>query len=123
MKIACIVRCIGVGVFAAALQAGAQPPAGKGKPEHAGASPFIRFPVPQHAVGVMRHSQAAAIEAKAPRPAAGNAFGKTPAAAPVVGGAVVEGKAAKLPEAVALATAAAAPHSDGKAPAPECGAR
>ncbi|OGA64469.1 MAG: hypothetical protein A3G81_25290 [Betaproteobacteria bacterium RIFCSPLOWO2_12_FULL_65_14] len=56
MKIACIVRCIGVAVFAAALQAGAQPPEGKGKPERAGPSPLIRFPVPQHSVGVVMRS-------------------------------------------------------------------
>ena len=56
MRIACIARCIGVAVFAAALQAGAQPPEGKGKPERAGPSPLIRFPVPQHSVGVVMRS-------------------------------------------------------------------
>ena len=101
MDIGCIARCIGLAVFAASLQALAQPPEGKGKPAHAGASPFIRFPVPQQSVGVVRHSQAVAVpQAKAPELAgkafgnvarangqanvAGNAFGKSMSPAPVV---------------------------------------
>jgi hypothetical protein len=66
--IACIVRCIGVGVLVVSLQAGAQPPEGKGRPEHAGASPFIRFPVPQRSVGVMRQAEPKAL-ADLPSPA------------------------------------------------------
>lgn len=86
MDIGCITRCISLAVFAASLQAFAQPPDGKGKPAHAGASPFIRFPVPQQSVGVVRQSQpVAAPQVKAPQPA-GNAFGKSPNATLVVGG-------------------------------------
>lgn len=33
------------------IDALAQPPEGKGKPAHAGPSPFIQFPVPQNSVG------------------------------------------------------------------------
>jgi len=113
MDIACIARCIGVAVFAASLQAMAQPPEGKGKPAHAGASPFIRFPVPQQSVGVVRHSQAVAVpQAKAPELAGkafgksanpalvvrGNAFGKSMSPAPVVIAAPVAVPQAKAPE-------------------------
>lgn len=153
MDIGCIARCISAAVLAASLQAIAQPPEGKGKPAHAGASPFIRFPVPQQSVGVVRHSQAVAVPqakalelagkafGKSANPALvvrGNAFGKSISLAPVViaapvvtaAPAVTDGhtgmvdlKVPGLSEPVVLASGAGLSPAQKKAPLPECGAR
>lgn len=59
-----LTQCVGIVLFSISLLTLAQPPEGKGKPAHAGPSPFIQFPVPQNSVGVMhsnsRHGHAAA---------------------------------------------------------------
>lgn len=127
MDIGCIARCISLAVFAASLQALAQPPEGKGKPAHAGPSPFIRFPVPQQSVGVVPRSQAAAVA----EPRAGGLAGKSfndvagvnsPAGVESPSGAF-SANAAKLPEPVVLASGAGPSPAQKKAPPPECGAR
>lgn len=143
MGIACIARCIGVAAFAASLQVAAQPPAGKGKPEHAGVSPFIRFPVPQQAVDVMRNSHGKALAA--PRNPAAGAHGLSEAApgkalAVGLGNGLTQPAAPAAPSAeppsVAASARASKPvelalgtptggsaPSERKAPAPECGTR
>lgn len=102
MEVARIVRCIGAAVLAVSLQAGAQPPEGNGRAEHAGASPFIRFPVPQHSVGLAMRS-----------------FSKSQGDGP---SGPVKAKAAKLDGVVLPATAAPAAREK-RAALPGCGAR
>ncbi len=126
MDIGCITRCISLAVFAASLQAFAQPPDGKGKPAHAGASPFIRFPVPQQSVGVVPHSRAvAAPQAKAPELAGkafdnvarangqaavtGNGFGKSANPALFVGGNAFGKSMSAAPVVIAAPVMTAAP--------------
>lgn len=101
MEIACIVRCMGATFFVVSLQTGAQPPEGKGRPDHAGASPFIRFPVPQHSVGIMRQ-----VELKTSRPG-GPGAAKAQAERLVQTSFVVPGE----------------PAAEKRPPLPECGAR
>jgi hypothetical protein len=124
MKVAGIVRCIGAVVFAASLHAAAQPPAGKGKPEHAGPSPFIRFPVPQRAVGVLRHSQADAAGIHRVPGIAAKGFNEAPSAKVAEretgGGNAKPVKPAEIALETATGRIAAA---ERKAPLPECGAR
>lgn len=110
MGIACIVRCIGVGVLVVSLQAGAQPPEGKGRPEHAGASPFVRFPVPQRSVGVRRQAEPKGL-ADLPSP-----HGK------VAGGEVIEISTSKFVH-TSFPIPDAPPATENKAPLRECGAR
>ena len=143
MKVAGIVRCIGVAVFVASLHAGAQPPLGKGKPEHAGPSPFISFPVPQRAVGVLRHSQAEALAvhrvpgiaakgfSEAPsaklheaRGIAAKGFNEVPSAKVAERETGVGNAKPAKPVEIALGTANdGVPAAERKAPLPECGAR
>jgi hypothetical protein len=140
MDTACILRCMGVAFFAASFQAIAGPPEGKGKPAHAGPSPFIHFPVPQRSVGVLRQSQAAAAKAGGlaekmrgdiPRwsgrsAGRGDAFGKGAGSALVVFQSttgVVDVEAAKPPEPVLPATGPGFPLVEKEAPLPECGGR
>ncbi|TAK85587.1 MAG: hypothetical protein EPO20_11325 [Betaproteobacteria bacterium] len=118
MEIACIVRCVGVAVLAVSLQAGAQPPDGKGRPEHAGASPFIRFPVPQRSVGVIHPTELKA-SAAVPSPRA-----------KVASGEVIEISSPKAVDARAVRAAhtsfavpAEPPATETKGALRECGAR
>lgn len=107
MQITCIVRCMAVVVFAAALQAGAQPPEGKGKRERAGPSPFISFPVPRHSVGVvMRSSKSQDVGVVRD--------GRTEP---------LNAKAARFAEVALSATPGTLPAPDAKPAAVECGAR
>jgi hypothetical protein len=128
MKVAGIVQCIGVVVFAASLHAGAQPPDGKGKPAHAGPSPFIRFPVPQHAVGVLRHPQAEAAAVQRVPGVAAKGFSEAPSAklhevrAERESG-VGNAKPAKSAEIELWTASGGVPAAERKAPLPECGAR
>ena len=57
MKSVRVAWSIGIVALAFSVDGLGRPPEGKGKPAHAGPSPFIEFPVPQHAVGVI-HSRA-----------------------------------------------------------------
>lgn len=123
METACILRCIGVAVFAASLQAGAQPPQGKGKPEDAGPSPFIRFPVPQHSVGVIRRVQLRTFgDLPSPHGKAGSDQVIEISTARATGVGPANAKAEKGPD-VSFATSAGVPGTEKKAPLPECGAR
>ena len=124
MKVTGIVRCIAVVVFVASLHAGAQPPIGKGKPEHAGPSPFISFPVPQRAVGVLRHSQAEALAVHRVPGIAAKGFNEVPSAKVAERETGVGNAKPAKPVEIALGTANdGVPAAERKAPLPECGAR
>jgi hypothetical protein len=124
MKVAGIVRCIGVVVFAASLHAGAQPPVGKGKPEHTGPSPFISFPVPQHAVGVFRHSQAEAAAVHRVPGIAVKGLNEAPSAKVAQRETGVGSAKPAKPVEIARGTASGGvPAAERRAPLPECDAR
>jgi hypothetical protein len=122
MEFACIARCIGVAVLVVSLQARAQAPEGKGRPEHAGASPFIRFPVPQNSVGLIRRADFNTLsEAPSPRGRLASGEAMEISTSKPVGPGAVNGKAEKLVQTNFLVPGELP--DEKKASPPECGAR